>query len=216
VNVRPLPRTRFVAVAILLALLHVSFAPAEPVDTLLAQVDARTISASDIALARALAVFGFLPSSSPIGRGEVDRFVDVLLILAEAAKIGVEAEPAAVDTAWAAVAARAGGEAALTRWLEDKAIDRDWARVMVGEDIVKSKFLDARFAAFIFPDEQTVTRELGAGQHDDDARERVRDRLIRQAAVEAQVKWLDDARRRASIKILLPDGGSVVPPFTGP
>lgn len=215
-NVRPLPRTRFVAVAILLALLHVSFAPAEPVDTLLAQVDARTISASDIALARALAVFGFLPSSSPIGRGEVDRFVDVLLILAEAAKIGVEAEPAAVDTAWAAVAARAGGEAALTRWLEDKAIDRDWARVMVGEDIVKSKFLDARFAAFIFPDEQTVTRELGAGQHDDDARERVRDRLIRQAAVEAQVKWLDDARRRASIKILLPDGGSVVPPFTGP
>ncbi len=215
-NVRPLPRTRFVAVAMLLALLHVSFARAEPVDTLLAQVDARTISASDIALARALAVFGFVPSSAPITRIDVDRFVDVLLILAEAAKIGVEAEPAAVDTAWAAVAARAGGEAALTRWLEDKAIDRDWARVMVGEDIVKSKFLDARFAAFIFPDEETVTRELGAGQHDDDARERVRDRLIRQAAVEAQVKWLDDARRRASIKILLPDGVSVVPPFTGP
>jgi hypothetical protein len=215
VNVRPLPRTRFVAVALLLALLHVSLARAEPVDTLLAQVDTRTISASDIALARALGVFGFAPSSSPITRTDVDRFVDVLLILAEAAKIGVEAEPAAVDTAWAAVGARARGEAALTRWLEDKAIDRDWARVMVGEDIVKSKFLDARFAAFIFPDEETVTRELGPGQHDDDARERVRDKLIRQAAVEAQAKWLADARRRASIKILLPDGGSVVPPFTG-
>jgi hypothetical protein len=198
------------------ALLNVSFARAEPIDTLLAQVDARTIAASDIALARALRVFGFTPSSSPITRTDVDRFVDVLLILAEAGKIGVDAEPAAVDTAWAAAAARAGGEAALTRWLEDKAIDRDWARLMVGEDIVKSKFLDARFAAFIFPDEETVTRELGPGQHDDDARERVRDRLIRQAAVEAQAKWLADARRRASIKILLPDGGSVVPPFTGP
>jgi hypothetical protein len=209
-------RPGVVAVALLAALLHVSFAPAEPVDTLLAQVDARTISASDIALARALGVFDFAPSSSPITRTEVGRFVDVLLILAEAAKIGVEAEPAAVDTAWTAVATRAGGEAALTRWLEDKAIDRDWARLMVAEDIVKSKFLDARFAAFIFPDEETVTSELGPGQHDEDARERVREKLIRRAAVEAQAKWLDDARRRASIKILLPDPGSVAPPFAGP
>jgi hypothetical protein len=220
VRARPEPRDPrrpgLAAVVLLATLLHVSFAPAEPIDTLLAQVDARTIAASDIALARALRVFGFAPSSAPITRPDVDRFVDVLLILAEAGKIGVEAEPAAVDTAWAAVAARAGGEAALTHWLEDKAIDRDWARVMVGEDIVKSKFLDARFAAFIFPDEETVTRELGPGQHDDDARERVRDRLIRQAAVEAEAKWLADARRRASIKILLPDGGSVVPPFTLP
>lgn len=204
------------AVALLVAVLHVSFARAEPVDTLLAQVDARTISASDIALARALRVFGFAPSSAPITRTDVDRFVDVLLILAEAAKIGVEAEPAALDKAWAEAAARAGSEAALARWLEDKAIDRDWARLMVGEDIVKSKFLDARFAAFIFPDEETVTRALGPGQHDEDARERVREKLIREAAVEAQAKWLDDARRRASIKILLPDGASVVPPFPGP
>jgi hypothetical protein len=220
VRARPVPRDpcrrAVVAVALLVALLHVSFARGEPVDTLLAQVDARTISASDIALARALGVFGFAPSSSPIARSEIDRFVDVLLILAEAGKIGVEAEPAALDRAWAAVAARAGGEAALARWLEDMAIDRDWARVMVGEDIVKSKFLDARFAAFIFPDEEAVTRALGPGQHDEDARDRVRDRLIRQAAVEAQAKWLDDARRRASIKILLPDGASVVPPFAGP
>jgi hypothetical protein len=44
----------------------------------------------------------------------------------------------------------------------------------------------------------------------------VRDRLIRQAAVEAQAKWLADARRRASIKILLPDGKVVAPPFAGP
>lgn len=204
------------AVALLVAVLHVSFARAEPVDTLLAQVDARTISASDIALARALRVFGFAPSSAPITRTDVDRFVDVRLILAEAAKIGVEAEPAALDKAWAEAAARAGSEAALARWLEDKAIDRDWARLMVGEDIVKSKFLDARFAAFIFPDEETVTRALGPGQHDEDARERVREKLIREAAVEAQAKWLDDARRRASIKILLPDGASVVPPFPGP
>ena len=215
-SARPVPRTRLLAVALLLALLQAPLVFAETLDTLLAQVDSPTISASDIALARALGVFGFAPSSAPITRADIDRFVDVLLILAEAGKIGVEAEPAAVEAAWAAAAARAGGEATLTTWLADNAIDRDWARRLVEEDVVRSKFLDARFAAFIFPDEEAVNRELGPGQHDEDARERVRARLTRQAAVEAQTKWLDDARRRASIKVLLPDGGSVVPPFTGP
>jgi hypothetical protein len=211
-----MPRTRLTAVALLLVLLQASLVFAETLDTLLAQVDSPTISASDIALARALGVFGFAPSSTPITRADIDRFVDVLLILAEAGKIGVEAEPAAVDAAWAAAAGRAGGEAALTTWLADNAIDLDWARRLVEEDVVRSKFLEARFAAFIFPDEAAVNRELGPGQHDEDARERVRVRLTRQAALEAQAKWLDDARRRASIKILLPDGGTVVPPFTGP
>jgi hypothetical protein len=215
VNARPLPRTGFAAVALLLTLLHVSLAPAEPLDTLLAQVDSRTIAASDVALARALGVFGFAPSSAPIVRADVDRYIDVLLILSEAAKIGVEAEPTAIDAAWSGIAVRVGGEAALAQWLEDQAIDREWARRLVEEDVVRSKFLDARFAAFIFPDEAAVDRELGPGRHDESARERVRDRLVRYAAAEAQGKWLADARRRASIRILLSDGESVAPPFTG-
>ena len=213
---RPRPRDRVVTVALLVALFHAALASAVPIDTVLAQVDSRTISASDIALARALGVFGFSPSRSAITRADVDRYVDVLLILAEAARIGVEAPPAAVDAAWTAVAARSGGEAALTRWLEDQAIGRDWARHMVEEEVVRSRFLDARFAAFVFPNDEAVTRALGPGQHDDDARERVRDRLVREEAVAAQAKWLDDARTRASIKILLPDSGSVATPFALP
>ena len=213
---RPRPRDRVVTVALLVALFHAALGSAAPIDTVLAQVGSRTISASDIALARALGVFGFSPSRSPITRADVDRYVDVLLILAEAARIGVEAEPAAMDAAWTAVAARAGGEAALTRWLEGQAIGRDWARHMVEEEVVRSRFLDARFAAFVFPNDEAVTRALGPGQHDDDARERVRDRLVREEAVAAQAKWLDDARKRASIKILLPDSGSVATPFALP
>ncbi len=204
------------ALALLMALLRVAFASAAPVDTLLAQVDSRTISSSDIALARALGVFGFAPSGSPIERSDIDRFVDALLMLAEAGRIGIEIEPAAIDAAWVAVGIRAGGEAALERWLETKAIDRDWARRFVEEDLVKAKFLDARFAAFVFPDEDAISRELGPGQHDEAARERARERLVRQAASEAQATWLADARRRASIKILLPAGSSVAPPFALP
>ena len=123
---------------------------------------------------------------------------------------------AAVEAAWVAVGIRAGGEAALERWLDKNAIDRNWARRLVGEDIVKSKFLDARFIAFVFPDDEAVTRELGPGQHDEPAREQARERLVRQAASETQATWLADARRRASIRILLPAGSSVAPPFTLP
>jgi hypothetical protein len=207
---------RIVAVALLLALLHVPFVPAEPLDTLLAQVDARTISASDVALARALGLFGFAPTRSPITRADVDRYVDTLLILAEAGRIGIDADGAAADRAWAAAATRAGGEAALTHWLEANAVDRDWARRLVEEDLVKSKFLEARFAAFVFPDDATITRELGPGQHDESEREQVRARLVREAVSEAQATWLADARRRASIRILLSAGSSVAPPFTPP
>ena len=199
-----------------MALLHVAVAPVGPIDTVLAQVGSRTISSSDIALARALGVLGFAPSASPIERLDVERFVDGLLMLEEAGRIGIEVEPAAIDAAWAAVGSRAGGDAALERWLDTNAIDRDWARRLVEEDLVKEKFLDARFVAFVFPDEDAVTRELAPGQHDESAREEARERLVRRAASDAQALWLADARRRASIKILLPAGSSVAPPFTLP
>jgi hypothetical protein len=68
----------------------------------------------------------------------------------------------------------------------------------------------------VFPDEEAVTRALGPGEHDEAAREQARARLIREAASEAQAAWLTDARRRASIRILLPAGSSVEPPFTLP
>jgi hypothetical protein len=200
----------------LVALLHASLAPTGPVDALLAQLGARTISASDIALARALGVLGFAPSATPIERSDVDRYVDALLMLDEAGRIGIEIEPAARDAAWVAVGIRAGGEATLERWLEQNAIDRDWARRLVEADQVKARFLDSRFAAFVFPDEEAVTRALGPGEHDEAAREQARARLIREAASEAQAAWLTDARRRASIRILLPAGSSVEPPFTLP
>jgi hypothetical protein len=215
---RPAPRglRRPALAAALLVLLHASLAPTEPVDTLLAQAGARTISASDIALARALGVFGFAPSAAPIERSDIDRYVDALLMLDEAGRIGIEVEPAVVDAAWVAVGIRAGGEAALQRWLEQNAIDRDWARRLVEADIVKTKFLDARFAAFVFPDDDAITRELGSGEHDETAREKARQRLVSRAASEAQATWLADARRRASIRILLPAGSSVAPPFPMP
>jgi hypothetical protein len=197
-------------------LLGAAPAPAQVLDTMLAQVDSRIIAASDIALARALGVFGFAPTSVPIERGDVERFADVMLILAEAGRTGIVVEPAQVDRAWAALEARIGGEAALDRWLAERAIDRDWARRFARDDLVRATYLDARFASFVFPDEDAVSSALGPGQHDEKEREAARQRLIGESVVKAQAEWLEGARRRASIKILLSPGTSVAAPFAPP
>ncbi len=206
-----------VTVAWLLAVLPAAAASAPLLDTLLAQVDARTVAASDIALARALGVFGFTASrSGPIERGDVERFIDALLMLEEAGRIGIAVEPSETERAWAAVLSRAGGEAAVERWLQTHAIDRAWARRLVEADALRSRFLDARFAAFVFVGEDEIAALLGPGRHDEAAREQARQRLTRAAAERAQAEWLAAARRRAAIRIVLPEGGSIAPPFPPP
>ena len=207
--------------AAMVALLGLLLAPGAPsaaplVDALIGVVDGKTVSASDVALARALGVFGFAPSTAPISRDEFDRYTDARLLLDEAGRIGISAEPAEIDRAWAAVVARAGGDGALDRWLDAQAIDRAWARRLVEQDVVRGRFFEARFAAFVFPDEAAVTAALGPGQHDEAARQAARTRLIREAADRAQAEWLQAARRRATIQILLPPGTTLTPPFPSP
>src|SRR5262245_31324715 len=68
---RELGRPALAAAAALVVLLHASLAPTGPVDAVLAQVGSRTISASDVALARALGVLGFAPSATPIEHSDV-------------------------------------------------------------------------------------------------------------------------------------------------
>jgi hypothetical protein len=203
------------------ALVGLLLAPGLPsaaplLDVLLAAVEGRTIAASDIALARALGVLGFAPSSSPIAREEIERFADVLLIVDEAGRIGISAEPEQTERAWAAVVERVGGETALARWLDAQALDRTWARRLVEYEVVRARFFEVRFAAFVFPDEAAVDQALGPGQHDEAGREAARARLIREAAERAQADWLREARRRVSVRMLLLQGASIPPPFPAP
>ena len=185
-------------------------------DVLLAVVEGRTVAASDIALARALGVLGFAPSPSAITRQEIERFVDVLVILDEAGRIGIIAEPEQTERAWTAVVERLGGETALARWLDAQALDRAWARRLVEHEVVSARFFEARFAGFVFPDEAAIARALGAGQHEEAAREAARARLVREGAERALADWLQEARRRTSVRILLPPGASITPPFPAP
>ena len=200
----------------LLAAAGMSAASAQVVDTLVAVVDSRTVAASDIALARALGTFGFTASAAPMARKDIDRYVDVVLILHESERIGISVEPAETDRAWDGLVARTGGEAAVQRWLDGNAIDRDWARHVVELDVQRQKFLAERFAAFVIPSEDDITRALAPGHTDEAARERVREALVLAAAEKAQAEWLDGARRRAAIRILIGDGTVIAPPFPPP
>jgi hypothetical protein len=201
---------------VLAATASVSAASAQVVDTLVAVVESRTVAASDIALARALGMLGFTVSTEPIGHKDIDRYVDVVLILQESERIGISAEPAETDRAWDALVARAGGAAAVQRWLEGNAIDRDWARHVVELDVQRQKFLAERFAAFVIPSEDDIAKALASDQTDEAARARAREALVRAAAERAQAEWLDGARRRAAIRVLIADGAVVAPPFPPP
>jgi hypothetical protein len=213
----PLPRHLVVALAgWLLAAAGMCAAAAQVVDTLVAVVDSRTVAASDIALARALGTFGFTASAAPMARKDIDRYVDVVLILQESERIGISVEPPETDRAWEALVARTGGEAAIRRWLDGNAIDRDWARHVVELDVQRQKFLAERFAAFVIPSEDDITKALPSDQTDEAARERTREALVRAAAEKAQAEWLEGARRRAAIRILIGDGAVIVPPFPPP
>jgi hypothetical protein len=209
-------RLRLIVLGWLLFGLAASAGAAPVLDVLLAQVEARTAAASDIALARALGVLGFARSTGPIERGDVERFVDILLILEEAGRIGLSVDEAGVEQRWAATAVRVGSEATLERWLGAHGIDRAWARRLVADDVLRSRFFEERFAAFVFVGDEEITGVLGPGSHDEAVRERTREQITHAAAAKAQAEWLAAARRRANIWILLPDGRSVEPPFPPP
>ena len=121
-------------------------------------------------------MLGFTASAAPLGRGDIARYVDVFLILHEAERIGISVEPIETDRAWAAAVTRAGGEATVQRWLDDNAIDRDWARHVIEREVQRQKFLAERFAAFVIPSEDDITRALAPGQTDEAAREQARER----------------------------------------
>jgi hypothetical protein len=196
------------AAALVIALVVPLGAAAQPVviDRLLATVGGRTITASDVALARALGLFDFTPVATPIAARDVERLVRVRLVLAEAERLAIEVEPSEVEAAWRALAERHGGDAALAAWLAEHAVEPAWARRMLRDHLRHARFIELRFRAFVFVPEQDVTAALGPGEHEAAARDRARDRLRSEAAARAVAEWLEEAAGRVPIhRWLAPD-----------
>jgi len=195
---------RLCAVLALLAIAGVSdAADVRLMDSVLAEVDSRPVTLSDVALARALGVLGLEPSAGPITDTELERYLEAQLALREAGQLAVEVSSADVDRAW-----ESAGGAALAARLEAVGIEPAWARRLLEADLRVDRFVDLRFRAFAFVTEFDVDEVLGPGSHDAATRARTRERLRAAKIAEAFATWKEDVRQRISIRQL--------PGVTGP
>ncbi len=191
-------------------------ASAAVVDAVLGDVNNSVITLSDIALARALGLFEFVPSDAPVGRPDVERMVDARLVEREAARLEIEGSATAIEEAWKTVGARAGGTAALAGWLEAAGVDPDWARQMVEADVRWRRFIDVRFRAFVFVADTDVSAALGTAAATPEDRERTRQRLIEERTQQDLSRWLKEVRSQARIRVTDVVNAMLPLPFTGP
>jgi hypothetical protein len=178
-----------------------------------ARVDSVIITASDVALGRALGLFGLTPAIGPLSAADIQRYVDGQLLAREAVRIGVQDTPGDQAQAWAAVTRQAGSEGALTCWLTTAGVEVAWARRLVDDDLRMRQFIELRFRALAFIPEADLAAALGPGAHDEDAREAMRARLEAEAADRRLAEWLADARAHASITPRVAELGQVPNPL---
>ncbi|HVQ74074.1 MAG TPA: hypothetical protein VMT79_00895 [Candidatus Binatia bacterium] len=187
---------------------HAPAAGAGPLDAVVAEVDGNAVLLSDIALARALGLFGLEPSTGPIDAAAVERFVDIQLVLVEARRLTLTAASAEIERKWAEAAARFGGPAGLDRWLARAGVDPAWARSLVEAEVLHGQFVDLRFRAFVFVTEAEIDRVAGE-RGDEAARERARVEISRAAVARGLAEWTAAARKTSRVRIVeagaLPD-----------
>jgi hypothetical protein len=123
-----MPRLRLGGLVAAILLASARLHAASPLDAIVGAVGASAVTASDIALARSLSLFGFTPSEEPIRRVDVDRYTAALVAVREASRLGIGPTAAEMDQAWATLETRMGGGAALRAWLDATTIDTGWAR----------------------------------------------------------------------------------------
>lgn len=185
-------------------------------DAALAEVNGTFIAASDVALARALALLGEQPSPSPILRPEVERIVTAALIEQEARQLRTGGTPEDVEQAWQEAAARVGGPAAFEQWMRELDLDPSTVRQMVQADLRWRRYIDLRFRAFVFVTDEDIGKALGPGEHSPEARQAAAERLRREATDRDIADWVAEARQRATIRLADIPAGGVPLPFGPP
>ncbi len=185
-------------------------------DAALASVNGTTITASDAAIARALSLFGTLPSDAPIGRMDAEKLVIGRLIEQEATQLTIGESPQEVEEAWQSAAERVGGVAALRTWMDRTGLEEAWVRKLVQADLRWRRFIDLRFRSFVFISDSDVTQALGPGTHSQEVREKTRERLRVELTDRDLSEWLTEALKRAAIRYAGLGEGGVPLPFPMP
>jgi len=183
----------------------------ELLERTLAIVGGAVVTQSDVSLVVALDLLEAPAAATP--ESALAALIDRWLMLHEVARFA-PAEPAAaaVETRLAAVRARAGDPALVTRRLSDAGRDASYLTAWVRDDLRIAAYLDQRFASTGTPSELDVTAyaerlaaELdAAGLTGDQALAAARTRLIQERRRELIADWLADLRRRTSVVTFTP------------
>jgi hypothetical protein len=192
-----------------------SHADARFLDRVVAEIDGAPVTASDVAIARALGLFELNAAPRAIEATDVERYVDGRLLAREAMRLRLETTADQRAEAWTVAARRAGGEAMLATWLRTVDVDPAWARRLVDEDLIRRRFVEFRFRDLAFVSEAEVTAAMGTGQHGEATREAVRARLEGDVARRQLDEWLVEARTRSAIRRLVDEGAGIPDPLAG-
>jgi hypothetical protein len=185
-------------------------------DAVLAGVNGTIVAASDVAIARALSLFGAEPSGAPIRKADAEKLVDSRLIEQEAVQLAIGGTPQDLEEAWQAAAERAGGLPRLQAWMDQIGVAEAWVKTMVEADLRWRRFIDLRFRSFVFISDAEVTQVLGPGSQSAEVREKTREKLRAEAVSRDVAEWLAEARKRASIQYAEPGESGVPLPFPMP
>ena len=179
-------------------------------------METRAVTASEIALARALGLLGFTPSEEPISADDMERAVGAWIIVTQAQRLRLSAVGEERADAWRAAADRFGGPPALEAWLTRVGVEPAWARQLVEDDLDWRQFIDLRFRAFAFVTEDQVRDGLGAEPDTPETRARVRAKLEAAEVEQRLAEWLGEERRRVAVQRLLAPPERVPVPFSMP
>jgi hypothetical protein len=181
------------------------------IDRVVAVVEGRLITLSDVRAVNALRLLEDDTPSAPVPEGAdpvVERYIDRVLVLREVERYSpAPPDAASVDAGLAAVAHRAGSPDALAEVLKSFGASSAWLRQWITDDLRIKAYVDQRFANAVQAsdeDLESVFREhpsefAGKDVNDPAVQEEARSRVmaIRRRALLAD--WVAGLRRRAEI-----------------
>lgn len=182
-------------------------AGAQVVDRVLAVVDGRLVTLSDV---RASTMLGLTPGGDGLEAGQAaERWIERILILAEVDRFAPpEPDQAQVDRRVAELLARLGQAGGAAAELAALGVDASWVRLWVRDDLRIQSYVEQRFAGAVEPTADEISRYLRdnagdvAGQGTpgaDEAGALARARMIDARRRALVADWIDGLRKRAVI-----------------
>jgi len=192
-------------IALLWALLLCVPAHAQVIDRVLASVDGRLVTLSDV---RVTMTVGLLQESTT--EQALDRWVERLLVLQEVDRFAPPEPPAAaVEERTSAALAALGSIEAAGRRLGELGVNREWVRQWVRDDLRIKAYTEQRFSGALEPTGEELENYYrqhasefvrdGVEMPAAEAQALARDRVMASRRRALMTDWLDGLRRRATI-----------------